>query len=327
MNSISTDFSTSSVQSPADCFRMGRTINQFRRLCGPGSPVSLSSSQNTSGTYSSISVIETDGPEEPDSSSYVERAVHEDCDTDKAEDDYVCEINANNHYRQCKARAAHDLVISDSDALLGKRTLSAATAPHLRTQDLITKLDDVAKVVDLDVPTILQEQLKDLVLSIVRSWIERNTSPGLRAPKIRQSKGLLRYGQELDLLLIEENGQLLCYVEPSDSLDERNLRICLPLSLFLACFRMGHYSELGGHMGASKTYANTKRFYYWPGMFDWICALTADCLACQNIKPKPKHLNEVPLEECQGDTAPFCSIHIDHKDLCIHRATGILIVF
>ena len=48
-------------------------------------------------------------------------------------------------------------------------------------------------------------------------------------------------------------------------------------------------------------------------MFDWICALTADCPACQNNKPKPKHLNEVPLEEWHGDTAPFCLIHIDHK--------------
>ena len=48
-------------------------------------------------------------------------------------------------------------------------------------------------------------------------------------------------------------------------------------------------------------------------MFDWICALTADCLTCQNNKPKPKHLNELPLEEWQGDTAAFCAIHIDHK--------------
>ena len=76
---------------------------------------------------------------------------------------------------------------------------------------------------------------------------------------------------------------------------------------------MGHYNELGGHMGASKTYANAKRFYYWPGMFDWICALTADCLACQNKKPKPKHLNKVLLEEWQGDTAPFWALHIDHN--------------
>ena len=48
-------------------------------------------------------------------------------------------------------------------------------------------------------------------------------------------------------------------------------------------------------------------------MLDWICALTADCLACQNNKPKPKHLNELSLEEWQGDTALLCAIHIDHK--------------
>ena len=41
LNSLSADFATSSVQLAADCFRMGRTINQFRRLCRPGSPVSL----------------------------------------------------------------------------------------------------------------------------------------------------------------------------------------------------------------------------------------------------------------------------------------------
>ena len=203
--------------------------------------------------------------------------------------------------------------VSNPETLLAKKTLSAAAAPHLRTQDLITNLDDVAKVVDLDVPTILQEQLKDPVLSNVRSWIERKTYPDLRTSEIRQSKGLLRYGQELDRLLIEEHGQLLCYNEPSDTLDERNLRICLPLSLYLACFRMGHYNELGGHMGASKRYANAKRFYYWPEMFDWICSLTADCLACQNNIPKPKHPKELPLEEWQSDTAPFCAIHIDHK--------------
>ena len=70
---------------------------------------------------------------------------------------------------------------------------------------------------------------------------------------------------------------------------------------------------MGGHIGASKTYNNAKRFYYWPGMFDWLCALTADCLTCQNNKPKPKHRNEVPLEEWQNETVPFRTIHIDHK--------------
>ena len=70
---------------------------------------------------------------------------------------------------------------------------------------------------------------------------------------------------------------------------------------------------MGGHMGASKTYNIAKSFYYWPGMFDWICALTADCLTCQNNKPKPKHRNEVPLEEWQNETVPLRLNHIDHK--------------
>ena len=59
---------------------------------------------------------------------------------------------------------------------------------------------------------------------------------------------------------MKEEGQLLCYNEPNDKIDDENLRICLPLSLFLACFRQRHYSEMGGHMGASKTYNNAKRF-------------------------------------------------------------------
>ena len=48
-------------------------------------------------------------------------------------------------------------------------------------------------------------------------------------------------------------------------------------------------------------------------MFNWISALTADCLTCQNNKPKPKHRNEVPLEEWQNETVPFRTTHRDHK--------------
>ena len=181
------------------------------------------------------------------------------------------------------------------DASLAKKPLTATEAPHLDTKFSIAKLDDVAKTVDLDVSTILAEQIKDPVLGTVRSWLRKGISPEAKSPDIQQSKGLLRYCQEFDRLLIEEEGQLLCYSEPTDKLDDENLRICLPLSLFFACFRLGPYNEMGGHMGAAKTYNNAKRFYYWPGMFDWICALTADCLTCQNNKPKPKHRNEVQL--------------------------------
>ena len=113
--------------------------------------------------------------------------------------------------------------------------------------------------------------------------------------------------------MIKVEGQLLCYNEPIDILDDKNLRICLPLPLLLACFRLGHYNEMGGHIGASKSYNNAKRFYYWPGVFDWKCALNADCLTCQNNKPKPRLRNEVALEEWQNETTPFRTNHIDHK--------------
>ena len=91
-----------------------------------------------------------------------------------------------------------------------------------------------------------------------RSWLRKGISPEAKSPDIQQSKGLLRYCQEFDRLLIEEAGQLLCYNEPTDKLDDEKLRFCLPLSLFLACFRLGHYNEMGGHMGAAKTYNNAK---------------------------------------------------------------------
>ena len=181
------------------------------------------------------------------------------------------------------------------------------------TRALLSKLGEVAKSVNLDIFTILAEQIKDPVLGTARSWISKQISPNVKSPEIQQSKGLLRYCQEHDRLLIETEGQLLCYNEPSNKLDEENLRICRPLCLLLACFCLGHYKETGGHMGATKTYANAKRFFHWPGKFDSICALTADCITFQNNKYKPKHRNEVPLEEWQNDTLPFRTVHIDDK--------------
>ena len=178
---------------------------------------------------------------------------------------------------------------------------------------MIQKLDEVAKAVDLDVSTILAEQINDPVLGSVRSWILKNSPSDIKSLEIQQCEGLLRYCQVLNRLLIEEEGQLLCYNEPSDKLDEKIFRICLPLSLFLEYFRLGHYNEMCGHMGAIKTYVKTKRFHYWPRMFDWICDLTADCLSCQNNKPKPKLRNKVPLEEWQNETVAFRSVQIGHK--------------
>ena len=154
--------------------------------------------------------------------------------------------------------------------------------------------------------TILTDQIKDPVLGTVWSWIRKGASLEPKDPEDQQS-------EELDRRFTEDQGQLLCYNGRTDKLDDGNLPICIPSSLFLACFRLGHYNEMGKHMGASKTYNNAKRFFFWPGLFDSICALTAEGLTCQNNIPKSKHKNEVPLEERQNETVPFRIIQLDHK--------------
>ena len=260
--------------------------------------------------YSSINSLNTNEDDKAFDETYDNGDV---AATDDDEDNLICEINIHaDHYRLCKAKTAHDAVLGKLDASLAKKPITANEARHLNTKSSIANLV-VAKTVDPDVSTIPAEQIKDPVLGFVRSWFRRGNLPEAKSPDIQQTKGLLPYCQEFDRFLIEEERQLLCYNEPIDKLDDENLRICLLLSVFLPCFRLGHYNELGGHIGAAKTYNNAKRFYYWPGMFDWICALTVDCLTCQNNKPKPKHRNEIPLEEWQNETVPFRTIHKDHK--------------
>ena len=196
-------------------------------------------------TYSSIDSLSTnkgdDVLDEP--SDDADAIINDD------EDNLICEINLNaDNY--CLWNA----VLGKIDVLLAKKTLTATEAKHLDSKSLIAKQDDVAKTVDLDVSTILFEQIKDPVLGTVRSWLRNGFSPDAKSPDLQQSKGILRYCQEFDRLLIAEEGQLLCYNEPTDKLDDENLQICSPLSLFLECFRPGRYSEMGGHMGASKNY-------------------------------------------------------------------------
>ena len=242
LNTISNEIPTLSAQSPADCFRMGKTINQFRLLCYPLSYSSLL--HNTSDpTNSSISSLDAEEAEGETLNLVTVPTDQTEDDEEEDEDDHIFRVDTKiDHYRLCKAKTAHDSVLGKIDASFAKKPLTINEAPHLDTKAILSKLDEVAKSVDLDVSNILAEQIKYPVLGTVRSWIRKQISPNVKSPEIQQSKGLLRYCQELDILLIETEGQLLSYNEQLDKLDEENLRICLPLSLFLACFRLGHYN-------------------------------------------------------------------------------------
>ena len=211
---------------------MGKTITQFRRLCYPlsYSPVLH---ENFVPAYSSISSLDTKEAEcETINVAAVLTDQTED-DEGEDEDDRIFRIDTNiDRSRLCKAKTARNSVLGKIEASLAKKQLTITEAPHLHTKAVISKLDEATKSVDFDVSTILAEQIKDPVLGTIRSWIQKKITPDLKSPEIQQSKGLLRYCQELDRLLIETEGQLLCYNEPSEKLEEENLKICLPLSVF-----------------------------------------------------------------------------------------------
>ena len=108
--------------------------------------------------------------------------------------------------------------------------------PHLDSKSSIARLDDVAKTVHLDVCTIMAEEIKDPVFGTVRSWRRKGIQPEAKSPKIQQSSGLFSFCQEFDRLLIEEEGQLLCYNDPFAELEDENLPICLTLLNFSSLF-------------------------------------------------------------------------------------------
>ena len=84
-NSLSYKFATTTIQYAADCFRLGRTINQFRRLCLP-STQSLSSVEEPQPTYSSINSLHTnEGDNAPHEVADVADAI-----TDDDEDNIIC---------------------------------------------------------------------------------------------------------------------------------------------------------------------------------------------------------------------------------------------
>ena len=88
LDSLSNKFPTTTIQSATDCFRLGRTINQFRRLCLPSthSPISVKDSEPTNSSINSLKTDEDDDAldELPDEADEI---------TDNDEENLICEIN------------------------------------------------------------------------------------------------------------------------------------------------------------------------------------------------------------------------------------------
>ena len=186
VSSMLDEFPIISVQQASDCFRMGKFINQFRRICG--SETQSNASVNSSNAeYGSINSLSPSQGDTAGSTSPVNNSHH--LSTDPEDDNIVCDISLQaDQARLCQAKQAHDLVLGKTDASLAKKCLTASDAPHLNTKALIQKIGECAKTVDLDVSTILEEQMKDPVFGTVCSWIRKNTPPDTKSPEIQQSK-------------------------------------------------------------------------------------------------------------------------------------------
>ena len=121
LNSLSTDFPTTTIQSATDCSRVGRTNLQFWRFFLL-STQSSSSVDYSEPTYSSITSLNTN----EDNDRFDQLPKDADTITDHDEDNLICEINLHDdHYRLCKAKAAHDAVWGKIDASVVKKLLTA----------------------------------------------------------------------------------------------------------------------------------------------------------------------------------------------------------
>ena len=266
------------MQDMTDCFKLGKTINQYKQLCSSISPASSTSSLNEH----DYSDIEQYDEESTDDEIEIADLNFKSQDPDFRRDHSV----------------AHELFRTKTkEKPILKKPISFELFPHVDTPDLIQKLSHFARDADIDLQTLLEEQLNDPVLQVVRKWIKTSDTRLQKTPNIHQSKALLSYYNKFEQLFIEPDTNLLCYREPIQDTCKTEMKICIPLSLFLPLFSLAHTHGLSGHRGIFKTFENIRQYFFWPGRYKWIVYLIEDCIECQTNKTKRHDLHEAPLEQ------------------------------
>ena len=283
------------MQDMTDCFKLGKTINQYKRLCSDVCPYFTNCTIEDE-TYSEIEEQQDDG--------YNSDNEIAELNFDQKDSDFLHDFSlANESIRRNKSQKP-----------ILKSNIDSELHPEVDTKELIQKLSDFAKTADLDVTTLVEEQLNDPVLQKVRSWIKKSDKRPTKTHDINQSKALLSYFNKFEQLFIDEETNLLCYNETVQETNRTEMKICVPLSLFLPLFKLAHTHSHSGHPGIFKTFENVRQYFFWPGRYKWIVYLIEDCIECQTNKSKRHDLHEAPLEQWgELETTPFKTIHIDHK--------------
>ena len=182
------------IQDMADCFKLGKTINQYKRLCSDVCPYFTNYTIEEE-TYSEIEEQQDDGYNS---------------------DNEVAELN----FDQKDSEFLHDFSLANesirrnqSQKPILKSNMDSELHPEVDTKELIQKLGDFATTADLDVTTLVEEQLNVPVLRKVRSWIKKSDKRPTKTHDINQSKALLSYFNRFEQLFIGEETNLLCYNE------------------------------------------------------------------------------------------------------------------
>ena len=128
--------------------------------------------------------------------------------------------------------------------------------------DLIRKLSNFVRKADLDIQTLLEEQLNDHVLQVVRKWIKTSDTRPQKTHDTSQSKALLSYYNKFEQLFIEPDTNLFCYREPIQDSCKTEMKIVVPLSLFLPLFSLAHTHSHSGHQGIFKTLKKSDNTYF-----------------------------------------------------------------
>ena len=232
------------MQDMTDFFKLGKTINQYKQLCSSISPTSSASSLNER-DYRDIEQYEEESTDE---------------ETELAELNFE---NQDPDLRRDHSIAHESFRTRTKDKPILKKLISFEFFPHVDTSDLIQKLSDFARESDLDLQTLLQEQLNDHVLQVVRKWFKTSDTRPQKTPDINQSKALLSYYNKFEQLFIDPDTNPLCYREPIQDTCKTEMKICVPLSLFLATFSLAHTQSHSGHPGIFITFENIRQYFFW----------------------------------------------------------------
>ena len=201
-----------------DCFKLGKTINLYKQLCSSINPASSTSSLNEQ----DYKDIEQNAEESTDDETEIAELNLEIQDPDFRRDHSV----------------AHQLFRTETkDKPILKKPIFFELFSHVDTSDLIQRLSDFARDADLDIQTLLEEQLNDTVLQVVRKWMKTSDIKPQKTTDINQSKALLSYYNKLEQLFIEPDTNLLCYKEPIQN-------TCSPRQKFVFPYLSSYHSSL-----------------------------------------------------------------------------------